>query len=117
MRAESAVDPTRSENITVTWRRSARSSGCGLGALDVIAASIDGALGLASSRSAAIASSSLRRCPSAVTPSSFRSSSVRSRQNRLVYLILAECRLVLPEAQAPQPDDNVHDGPLAARRL
>ena len=27
MRAESAVEPTKSENITVTWRRSARSSG------------------------------------------------------------------------------------------
>ena len=26
MRAESAVEPTRSENITVTWRRSAVSS-------------------------------------------------------------------------------------------
>ena len=24
MRADSAVEPTRSENITVTWRRSAR---------------------------------------------------------------------------------------------
>ena len=32
MRAESAVEPTRSENITVTWRRSARSSGETLGA-------------------------------------------------------------------------------------
>ena len=32
MRAESAVEPTRSENITVTWRRSARSSGEALGA-------------------------------------------------------------------------------------
>ena len=31
MRAESAVEPTKSENITVTWRRSARSSGCALG--------------------------------------------------------------------------------------
>jgi hypothetical protein len=39
MRAERAVDPTRSENITVTWRRSARSSGCALGALDVVATS------------------------------------------------------------------------------
>src|SRR5215469_5408234 len=39
MRAESAVDPTRSENITVTRRRSARSSGCGLRALDAVAAS------------------------------------------------------------------------------
>ena len=27
MRAESAVEPTRSENITVTWRRSAVSCG------------------------------------------------------------------------------------------
>jgi hypothetical protein len=32
------------------------------------------------------------------------------RQDRLVYLILAECRLIFPEAQAPQPDHNVHDG-------
>src|SRR4029077_19439316 len=31
-------------------------------------------------------------------------------KNRLVYLILAEDRLILPEAQAPQPDHNVHDG-------
>ena len=34
----------------------------------------------------------------------------QARKNRLVYLILAECRLVLPEAQAPQPDHNVHEG-------
>ena len=31
MRAERAVEPTRSENITVTWRRSAVSCGCGSG--------------------------------------------------------------------------------------
>jgi hypothetical protein len=31
-------------------------------------------------------------------------------ENRLVYVILAEDRLVLPEAQAPQPDRNVHFG-------
>ena len=77
MRAESAVEPTRSENITVTWRRSARSSGCALGALDVVAASTEGALPLASLRRAAMASSSFSRCPSAVTPSSFRVSCVR----------------------------------------
>ena len=29
MRAESAVEPTKSENITVTWRRSAVSWGFG----------------------------------------------------------------------------------------
>ena len=34
----------------------------------------------------------------------------QARENRLVYLIFAERRLILPEAQAPQPDDNVHDG-------
>ena len=43
MRAESAVEPTRSENITVTWRRSARSWGGTPGALDVVAASAEGA--------------------------------------------------------------------------
>jgi hypothetical protein len=32
------------------------------------------------------------------------------QQDRLVYLILAECCLILPEAKAPQPDHNVHDG-------
>ena len=32
----------------------------------------------------------------------------QARQNRLVYVILAEDRLVLSEAQAPQPDHNVH---------
>jgi hypothetical protein len=34
----------------------------------------------------------------------------QARKNRLVYVILAKCRLVLPEAQAPQPDHNVHEG-------
>src|SRR5262245_61844626 len=38
-----------------------------------------------------------------------------TRKNRLVYVIVAECRLVLPKAQAPQPDNNVHDGPQAPR--
>src|SRR5262249_21509844 len=31
-------------------------------------------------------------------------------QDRLVYLVFAEDRLILPEAKAPQPDHNVHDG-------
>ena len=42
-RAESAVEPTKSENITVTWRRSARSSGTALGALGVVFRSLEGA--------------------------------------------------------------------------
>ena len=64
MRAESAVEPTRSENITVTWQRSARSSGEALGALNAVATSAEDALPLASVRRAAMASRSLRRCPS-----------------------------------------------------
>jgi hypothetical protein len=35
MRADRAVELTKSENITVTWRRSARSSGGAFGVLDV----------------------------------------------------------------------------------
>ena len=41
-------------------------------------------------------------------PSGSRASG--ARENRLVYVILAEDRLILPEAQAPQPDQDVHDG-------
>ena len=77
MRADSAVEPTRSENITVTWRRSARSSGKALGALDVVAASATEDLPPASVRRAAIASRILRRCPTMPTPKSFRSSAVK----------------------------------------
>jgi hypothetical protein len=33
----------------------------------------------------------------------------QARENRLVYVILAEDRLILPEAQAPQPNHDVHD--------
>ena len=110
MRAESAVEPTKSENITVTWRRSARSSGGALGALDVVAASTEGALPLASLRRAAMASSSFTPVPECCDAKLLEVLVRQARENRLVYLILAECRLVLPEAQAPQPDHNVHDG-------
>ena len=34
----------------------------------------------------------------------------QARENRFVYVILAEDRLILPEAKVPQPDHNVHDG-------
>jgi hypothetical protein len=42
MRTESVVEPTESEKITVTWRRSARSSGRAPGTLDAVAASTEG---------------------------------------------------------------------------
>ena len=60
-RADSAVEPTRSQNMTVSWRRSAESA---------LAGAADGAF------SASIADINLRRCPTAATPRSLRSSSV-----------------------------------------
>src|ERR1700733_430385 len=73
MRADSAVEPTRSENITVTWRRSARSSTT----VSAFGAAVTEAFTLSSTRRAAIASRILRRCPTIPTPKSFRSSAVR----------------------------------------
>src|SRR6516162_314359 len=34
----------------------------------------------------------------------------QARENRLVYLVVAESRLIPSEAKAPQPDHDVHDG-------
>src|SRR5262249_28956898 len=70
-RVDSAVEPTRSQNITVRWRRSASSR-------DPVFGSVAESAGEASP-SPAMARSILRRCPSS-TPSSFRSWSVRSRR-------------------------------------
>jgi len=53
--AESAVQPTMSENITVTWRRSARSSRATRRAGGAIVASPDAVFALVSARSAAMA--------------------------------------------------------------
>src|SRR4029077_16554705 len=88
MRRDSAVEPTRSENITVTWRRSAWSSAWARGLLAVVFASTDGVLPRALPGRVAIASSSLSRCPTAVTPSSFRVSCVRL--GRTVSLLLLD---------------------------
>jgi hypothetical protein len=77
IRADSAVEPTKLENITVTWRRSARSSGRALLVLDVIAASTKGVY--RSRRHAAPQSQAA--CPTAGTPDSFRSSAVRVSSN------------------------------------
>ena len=71
-------------------------------------ASPDAALALVLARSAAMASRSLRRCPSAVTPSSFRFSCGQARQNRLVNFVFAERSLILSKAKAPQPNHDVH---------
>ena len=66
MRAESAVEPTKSENITVTWRRSAVS--WGFGSVVGVAAGVAGAVPVIS----VIAASIFRLCPSGM-PISLRS--------------------------------------------
>src|SRR5215470_3320173 len=106
IRAESAVEPTKSENITVTWRRSAASTG--------------GARGY-----------SIRRGPRRLCTGTKRSTGVQELessakrntdlaemilrqivQNRIVDGVLAECRLILFEAKAPQPTSEVHRNAL-----
>ena len=112
MRPDRAVEPTKSENITVTWRRSARSSGGALGAPDVIAVSTEDALPVAS---ATQSSDGFQQLHTGALPKRRQAPSGLSCLRPgipLVYVILAECRLILPEAQAPQPDHNVHDGRL-----
>jgi hypothetical protein len=47
---------------------------------------------------------------SADTPSLLQVLSRQIGHGRLIYLVLAECRLILSEAKAPQPDNDVHDG-------
>src|SRR5262249_32584214 len=68
MRAERAVEPTRSENITVTWRRSAMSGWTGEGDL---------AANICSAPSVAMALSRRLRCPNG-TPTFSRSGWVSS---------------------------------------
>ena len=110
MRAERAVEPTKSENITVTWRRSARSSGeCAWGTRRGRCVNRR----LSTARLATQSSNGVEQLHPVPECRNAKLLQVLLRQawkNRLVYLILAEDRLILPEAQAPQPDHNVHDG-------
>ena len=112
MRADSAVEPTRSENITVTWRRSARSSE---------GRSADWAWLRRRTRLAArIAAQSSDGIQQLATVPERRDAKLlqvfrcQAWKNRLVYLVLAERSLVLSEAKAPQPDHDVHDGARAS---
>ena len=66
MRADSAVEPTKSENITVTWRRSAVSILAAAGGAE--AAASGASVVLSTSFNSAIARSSRRRWPSDATP-------------------------------------------------
>jgi hypothetical protein len=70
-RAPSAVDPTRSTNMTVSSRRSADS-------FADVSESDDVAFAFGSARRAAMALSSLRRCPTAALPTAYLLRSRRS---------------------------------------
>ena len=112
MRTESAVEPTRSENITVTCRRSA----VFFPEVSIAErASAGGIFAFASARRVAMPLSSLRRCPTITTPKSFKSSAVKLGRSEFVDRVLAKCRLILFKTETPQPISNVHDG--ASRQL
>ena len=107
MRADSAVEPTKSENITVTWRRSARSSGG-----DARGAGRGRCVGRRSALIATQSSDSIQQLqpmPKCCDAKLLQVLCRQARKNRLVYLVVAERSLILPEAQAPQPDHDVHD--------
>ena len=94
----------------MTWRRSARSSGDTLAGLVVVASSAEGALPLASVRSAAIASSSFAAVPECRDAQLLQVLGRQAGKNRFVNLVLAERSLILSKAKAPQPNHNVHWG-------
>ena len=63
MRADRAVEPTRSENITVTWRRSARSSGVQRRAVATVDSATNKATALiGEGRGVAMRAGSARKC-------------------------------------------------------
>ena len=66
IRADSAVEPTRSENITVTWRRSAVSALGETAGGEAALATVG--VPLSTFLNSAIARSSRRRWPSEATP-------------------------------------------------
>ena len=76
----------------------------------MVVASTDADLTLVSPHRAAMASSSFTTVSKRRNAKLLQVLVRQARENRLVYVILAEDRLVLPEAQAPQPDHNVHPG-------
>ena len=108
MRAESAVEPTKSENITVTWRRSASARGAGVGSFEDT--------GVSPVLSAATALSNLSRAPSG-RPSSRRCSSVRSQSTSasiaLSRNVCAYCSRPIPRSQ-PSMSKIQSPGPLSA---
>ena len=74
---------------------------CAWGNVDVVSASMEGALPLASLRRQRCIQQ-LDAVPKRRDAKLFQVLVRQARENRLVYVILAECSLILPEAQAPR---------------
>ena len=114
------VESTRSQNITVTCRRSPADSGADTAFAAAVNRGADvaaggGAFAFASARRAEMASSSIRRCPTTTTPRSVLRR--QARQDLLIHLVFAERRLIPFETKAAQPTSEVHDSVLITRRL
>src|SRR5438309_9536119 len=99
-RAASAVEPTRSQNITVSCRRSASAETAPAGATCA-------ATGGASERRAAIAARSFRRADRAYADAD-QVVGRQLRQHFAIDIVVAECRRVLFEPQPAQPRCYVH---------
>ena len=111
MRADRAVEPTKSENITVTWRRSARSSGeASCYWSDRWRRRLRARIG--TQRGDGV--EELAAMPDDADAKILQVFRRQARQDRLVNLVLAERSLILSEAKAPQPDHDVHDGARAS---
>lgn len=91
-------------NITVSWRSSAASFAPISGR-----AADGGAFKLASARSSAMASSSLRRRDNTYAKV-LQVLCRQAREDRVVDLVLAECRFILSEAKASQLIAELHGG-------
>src|SRR5580704_1725915 len=108
MRAESAVEPTRSENIRnlatlcTVFGRGARGAGRGR---HVSGRRLAARISAQSSDSI----EQLAAVPQRGNAKLLQVLSRQARKNRFVNLILAECSLVLSKAKAPQPNHDVHD--------
>ena len=100
--AESAVEPTRSTNITVSWRRSA----CGAGEGRSRAAASSG--GTAACRGKLAIAARSRAMADRGDPDLLQVLGVRLLSRLGVDVVVAERLLVPPQAQPAQPSPDVH---------
>ena len=115
IRVESAVDPTRSANITVTCRRSAVSL-----AVMSVAGRASGGFRARVGAQGGDGVEQLAAVPDNIYAKILQVLRCQVRQDRVIDRVLAECNLILSEAKAPQPTSDggaltwLPDGPQTA---